>query len=383
MLAPTQVSPQVATPRRRPRVWPAALVLFLLPGLTAEPLTGSTPILVYFLNPISGILNTLLYGSGALLIREVARRRGLGWASVMLMGGAYGIFEEGLVVNTWANPWLPQVCAVVHGKAQGICDYGRVGPINWSWASSLTVFHALVSITIPILLVELLFPRVARLPWLGRRSRWLLVLALLLALAFGLLINVASYRQHHRAGPPLGPYLFEALLMAALFWLALRLRPRPDGASPSSKRAPRLWSLRVLAFFAILLNTALASLFQGAKAPFQAEYMAYAVFALLVFWRLAAVSRRTGWNDERHLALATGALGFFILLWDPILELIGSAGGNSTRGTLVWALLYLLMLILLARRVPRRKYMSGHASDPRAAIHSPHVLILKHRADTA
>lgn len=354
MLAPTQPLVAPTTSRSRPRVWPATLVLFLLPGLTAEPLTGSTPILVYFLNPVSGITNTLLYGSGALLIREIARRRGLGWASIMLMGGAYGVFEEGLVVNTWANPWLPQVCAVVHGKAKGICDYGRLGAINWSWASSLTVFHALVSITIPILLVELLFPRVARLPWLGRRSRWLFVAAMLLVFAFGLLINAVVYRQHHRPGPPLGPYLVEALLMAGLVWLALRLKPIRARVSTSSKRAPRLWALRVLAFVVIAVNTALASLFQGAKAPFQAEYVAYTVFALLAFWRLLVVSRRIGWNDEHRLALASGALGFFILLWDPILELIGSAGGNPTRGTLLWALLYLVMLILLARRVPRR-----------------------------
>lgn len=354
MLAPTQPLIAGRVEQRRPRVWPAVLVLFLLPGLTAEPLTGSTPILVYFLNPISGIVNTLLYGSGALLIREVARRRRLGWASVILMGAAYGVFEEGLVVNTWANPWLPQVCVVVHGKARGICDYGRVGAINWSWASSLTVFHALVSITIPILLVELLFPRVARLPWLGRRSRWLFVVALLLVFAFGLLINAASYHQHHRPGPLLGPYLFEALLMAAFIWLALRLKQGRERTAPSSKRAPRLWALRILAFIMILLNTALPSIFQGAKVPFQAEYVAYGVFITLTFWRLRVVSRRIGWSDEHRLALATGALGFFILLWDPVLEVIGSAGGNPTRGTVVWALLYLALLIALARRVPRR-----------------------------
>ena len=354
MLARTQVSPQAATTPRRPRVWPAVLVLFLLPGLTAEPLTGSTPILVYLLNPVLFVINTLLYGSGALLIREVARRRGLGWASVILMGGAYGVCEEGLVVNTWANPWLPQVCKLVHGKAQGICDYGRVGAINWSWASSLTVFHALVSITIPVLLVELLFPHVARVPWLGRRSRWLFAVALLLVFAFGLLFNAAIYRQHHRPGPLLGPYLGEALLIAALVWLAQRERPARHGASRSSKRAPRLWTLRILAFVVIAVNTALSSLFQSAKAPFQAEYMAYALFALAVFWRLRVVARRVGWSDEHRLALASGALGFFILLWDPVLEVIGSAGGNPTRGTLIWALLYLVMLILLARRLPRR-----------------------------
>jgi hypothetical protein len=142
--------------------------------------------------------------------------------------------------------------------------------------------------------------------------------------------------------------------MAILIWTALRWRSGRGAGPSSSKRAPRLWGLRILAFVVILLNTALASLFQGAKAPFRAEYVAYVVFVAIVFWRLGVVSRRPGWSDEHRLALATGALCFFILLWDPILELVGSAGGSPTRGTLVWALLYLVMLILLARRVSRR-----------------------------
>jgi hypothetical protein len=35
------------------RTWPAVVILLLLPGPTAEALTGSTPILVYFTNPVS------------------------------------------------------------------------------------------------------------------------------------------------------------------------------------------------------------------------------------------------------------------------------------------------------------------------------------------
>ena len=38
-----------------------------------------------------------LYGGGALLIREVVRRSGRGWPTILVLGLAYGIIEAGLV----------------------------------------------------------------------------------------------------------------------------------------------------------------------------------------------------------------------------------------------------------------------------------------------
>jgi hypothetical protein len=350
--SPVLYIPETAAPPRRLRTWPAVLVLFFLPGVTAEMLTGSTPVLVYLTNTISFVTNTLLYGSGAILIREVVRQRGLGWVSIMLLGVAYGIFEEGLVVNTWANPWLPQICNVVNGTATGLCDYSRVGGINLAWAASLTFFHAIISIAVPILLVDLLFPRRAPLPWLGRKAPFAFVGADILVLAFGVLFNVVSFRQHGRPGPYVGPYIAETALMAVFIVWALCSRPRVRGVNP--RPAPRLWTLRAVGFLALLLGILLPGLFQGAKVPFQIELTVYGVLLALAWWRVARWARRTGWNERHMLALASGALGFFLLLWDPILEVAGVAGGNPTRGTALVALAYLILLILLARRAKRR-----------------------------
>jgi hypothetical protein len=329
------------------------VILLLLPGLTAEALTGSTPILVYLTNPLSFISNTLLYGGGALLIREVVRSRRLGWGSVLLLGAAYGVFEEGLVVNTWANPLLPQVCAIVHGRMTGICDYGRVGGINFSWALSLTIFHAVISITIPILLVELIFPARAGMVWLGRRLKVALILGELLLLALGLILNIVSFHQNKLAGPPVGPYLFELALMAVFIILALALRPIAALRPSSLRRAPRLWMLRVLAGVGIVANTLLPGIFQGLHAPFQAELIANALMLVLAVCSITLWSHRRDWGQEHRLALASGALGFFILIWAPILELMGTAGGKPTRGTIVWAAIYLIFLIVLAKRAAR------------------------------
>jgi hypothetical protein len=343
---------QVDSTGSRLRTWPAVVILLLLPGLTAEALTGSTPILVYLTNPVSFVTNTLLYGGGALLIREVVRRRGLGWWSVLLLGAAYGVFEEGLVVNTWANPWLPQVCTIVHGRMTGVCDYGRLGGINVCWALSLTIFHAVVSITIPILLVELIFPARARLSWFGTRLAVTLVLGELLLLALGLIVNVVSFHYHRVSGPPVGPYLVEIALMAVLIWLALTLRTA-SAARISQFEAPHLWTLRILAGAGIVADTLLPHIFQGLHAPFQAELIANTMLLVVAVWNLTRWSQRRDWSQEHRLALASGTLGFFILIWAPILELSGVAGGNPTRGTIIWAAIYLIFLIILARRTAR------------------------------
>jgi hypothetical protein len=45
-----------------------------------------------------------MYGGGALLIREVVRRRGLGWPSIILLALACGVLEEGLITQSLFNP---------------------------------------------------------------------------------------------------------------------------------------------------------------------------------------------------------------------------------------------------------------------------------------
>ncbi len=334
------------------RVWPAILALFVLAPVTAEVLSGSTPILAFVTHPIVSCLNFPLYGCGALLVREVARRRSLGWASVLWMGAAYGVFEEGVVLNTWADPWAHPVCTVTRGVMSGLCDYSRVGGINLLWALGLTAYHAVISMTIPILLVELAFPRCAMLPWLDHKAVRACVASELVVLALGLALNFADFRQHGQAGPLLGPYLIEIALMAGCIALALLLRPR--AGSHSTRGAPKLWLLRLLGFLGVVLLIVTPSIDKGSHVPYRIALALNATIVALAIWRLTSWSRRAGWSERQMLALASGALGFFIFFWDPLLELSGQAGGNPTRGTALVGLAYLIGLIVLAGRTQRR-----------------------------
>lgn len=324
----------------RRRTWPAVLVLFFLSPMVGEMLSGSTPPLA-FINPVRLALEAGLYGSGAVLIRELVRGRGLGWANVALLGAAYGILEEGLVVTSWFNPYWPDVVS--------LGSYGRALDTNWIWALGLTTYHAVVSITIPILLVETLFPRIGTTPWLGQRDvrRFAVVLAVvstLELLGFGFLM----FRNQGYTHPPL--MFFGAFALAAGFlWVGLHLRLNPP--FPSSKNPPGLWKLRLAALGMTVAFFAALWVFPSFVRP--AAVTGAAIVALVAFgvWRVRTWSARPGWGAQQRLALASGVIGFFLLL-APVIEL-NHPGGKPTQGMTLVALLWLAGLIALALREGR------------------------------
>jgi hypothetical protein len=81
------------------RVAPA-IGLFLLAPLVAEFLLGNLPIT--FLPGL--VMLAPMYGGGALLIRELTRRAGRGVPTMLVLGIAYGLVEEGLTTQSLFNP---------------------------------------------------------------------------------------------------------------------------------------------------------------------------------------------------------------------------------------------------------------------------------------
>src|SRR5207245_9057295 len=82
---------------------PILFLLLLTPGIP-EYLSASSQITLLVVFPPLFFLflaaNVGLYGSGVILIREAMIRWKKGWASVFLLGVAYGIVEEGLDLCT-------------------------------------------------------------------------------------------------------------------------------------------------------------------------------------------------------------------------------------------------------------------------------------------
>jgi len=82
---------------------PPAWVLYFLAPIIGELLSGSAPPIEFF-NPFGLLILPALYGSGAILARELALRREKRWPTILVLGLAYGILEEGLMVKSFFDP---------------------------------------------------------------------------------------------------------------------------------------------------------------------------------------------------------------------------------------------------------------------------------------
>ena len=146
---------------------PAVVALFLAPVL-GEWLSTATPPIDMLWPPVL-VLMVSLYGCGALLCREIARRNGLGLRGLCLLAAAYGVFEEALVDRFWFHP-RPDT-------EGGLGTYSEVWHTNVLLATNLTVFHIAVSIVSTIVLVALLFPEYRQRPWVSGRGLGIVAVA--------------------------------------------------------------------------------------------------------------------------------------------------------------------------------------------------------------
>lgn len=132
----------------------AALLLAGLTPVVAELTLGNPPLRQAWLL----LLWTPIYGAGTVLIRELVRRTGGGWYAILLLGAAYGIVEEGLALQALTSPTL-----------YGVAGWApRVFGLNSAYTELNIPYHAVFSVALPILLVDLVVPALRHRPYLGR-----------------------------------------------------------------------------------------------------------------------------------------------------------------------------------------------------------------------
>jgi hypothetical protein len=312
---------------------PPALVLFFLAPAIGELLSGSSPPVEFF-QPFTLLLLGALYGSGAILSRELTLRWEKRWPTIFLLGAAYGIVEEGLMVKSFFDPAWPDLGLL------GV--YGRWAGINWVWSVFLTLYHAVFSIAIPIFLVEQCIPERGDEPWVGKRGLRGLAILLAFDVIFGFTL-LTSYR------PPPIPYIMAGAAAAALVWMARRAPVEWRGGEGTPSRPLSLVALGFLAvtvFF--LMNWALPEL----GVPVGITLVLEGGWAVLMFTLVRRASGYGEWTDRGRLALVSGALTFLVLL-APISELDATRSDNTT-GMAVVGLVTLAFLFWLHRKVQIR-----------------------------
>jgi hypothetical protein len=285
------------------------LGLYILSPVVAELVLGSSPPLTFL---FFGWIDLLMYGGGAVIIRELVRRWGKGWPSILALGVAYGIAEEGLAIRSFFNPnW---------GGAVGLAGYGYVGGINWFWATEMAVYHSVVSITLPILLVSVAYRSRRDQAWIpgGSLAR--------VAIGFVASILVCWAILPYAIG---GAALFGCVAaMAVCYVVARRLPARvswPVGWGSSGARpAPKPTTVLRLSLAVTTLSFVLVFA-RGFGLPFGvASVLLVTIVLAMAAWLLRA-SAGIGWSDRHSVAVPLGVMAFFVG-FSPLVELTGGHG---------------------------------------------------------
>jgi hypothetical protein len=276
---------------------PVVCLLLLSPGIP-EYISGSSPTSAVLLNPpmfaFQLAANLGLYGPGVLLVREAMVRWNRGWASVLLLGAAYGILEEGVALSTLFNPDASPV-----GKL-GI--YGHWLGVNWVWVAGIVPVHMIFSISLPILLLGLAVPGTRGASLLSRRG--LRVASIVLGVDVAFLFLLVTRIEHFWMGWP----VFVSSL-AAIALLVVAARRVPAGAIHATSDPPKLGSRVVFVIGALFYTSVLLAegLGMGAGLPAAADFVLVAgVQGLFLLGVLRNVGSRE--NERNLIALALGLI---------------------------------------------------------------------------
>ncbi len=328
------------------RLWapgPVA-VLFVLAPLVGEVLFGALPLSQL---PFGLLGLVALYGGGALLVRETVSRRRLSAVWWLLLGVAYAIFEEGLVVQSLFDQ---------HYRGLDFLGfYGHWAGVNWIWALFIIPYHAVFSIAIPIALTELAYPGRRSEPWLGRNG--LIAVAVVFATNAILLAIFQTHLFTNRA-PEVSVLANLAALLAigAITAAALRASPAApaSGESPAASSRP-LWWMGLGSGLAWFVGFRVLIIGTGTNMPAAIAFVAGSGIAAIIVWLLARwAPRRHSWTSDSTYALVSGALPTCWLLG----FLIAAVSGGNPLVNLIGHMLFGALMFLGLRTVRRRAHLA-------------------------
>lgn len=315
------------------------LLIVMTPGIP-EYMTGSSKLGALIYDPASFLLqlvfNISLYSTGALLIREFSLRYNKGWASILILGLAYGIMEEGISVHTFFIP---------SGNPVGIlATFGRFHGVDWIWALGISFFHSIFSIGLPLLLLSIAYPQYSREPLLGRKGSGTVLAIYALDV---LVLNIAVNNARPDAIPSAGLYVFFLALSAILVIIA-RILPGGwlHGKGKPGTGAKKFFILGALAFPLYSFNAFQSAIpFIGGRLSPSADAILYIFLNVAIMVTIAHYMPAT--DNRRHkFALAIGLI-VPLFVWAGLVQVIGLA--NIIIVVAIIAFIFLLKLRKLVK----------------------------------
>lgn len=243
-----------------------------------------------------------LYGAGALMIRECARRSGRGWPSMLLMALAYGVTLEGIINQTLFNPDY---------AGQHMLAYGFIPSLgtSFNYGIYIVTLHTVWSISSPIALAEALAGPRWREPWLGRAGFVVTILLSLLGLTG---TTVSTIKRYHFIASPAQYASALTVILALVVGAFVFCRPTkrsPSGDDTLPQRpASHLWAILAVSFILSSTFQLWFHLAPGDKFPAWLGVLVFLLLDLTAITCLVQTSRRLGWGPTRSLAAAMGAI---------------------------------------------------------------------------
>jgi hypothetical protein len=320
------------------RIAPAMGVVVLAP-LVGEYLLGNVPVSslpwgLLFLAP--------MYGGGALLIREVTRRSGRGWETMLLLATAYGVLQPGLLDQGLFNP------------SYGGHDFQSLTPVPGAgfsayWAQTFLVGHAIWSISIPIAMMEAIVPHRSTVPWLGKVG-FSATTALFL---FGTWIIFKDHQETYQfmASPPqlIGTIITVLALVGIAFTIGKASPPKSQNAVPPP------WIVGVASFIVSSLFILRSEDWWGVGFG-----VGLLLVAAMVVSRWASSSK---WSAMHRLALTGGTLLTYAWLGFLVAFFLGQMDAIQLVGNITLTLGAIVLIGVATNRVRKANLGEGMSTS--------------------
>jgi hypothetical protein len=322
------------------RIAPALALLVIAP-LIAEFLLGDFNVrqLGYL------VVFVPVYGTGALLVREVTRRTGRGWPTMLCLALAYALMLEGFINQTLFNPDY---------AGQHLLQYGFIPALgtSFNFAVYVLTLHVVWSIGSAVAIAEALAGERWREPWLRRPGLVVVIVLTLMGAAATASFTLHTFAFRASVGQVAAVAGLVALVIVTAFAGIGRAGAGTSGAGGVAGRtaAPGSPSLVAVMLVALILSSGFQRWFvyapkHAVRAGIGlAGLLALEALAVVVFWKW---SHRDRWGPAHVLAAATGAV--LTYGWISLRRLVVAGGtslGVPTTPIDVWGQVGLLLLML-------------------------------------
>lgn len=304
--------------------------LFFLAPLVGEFLLGNLSITWLW----TLMVLAPLYGGGAILIRETARRFGLGWPGIFLLGLAYALVEEAFVTQSLFNP---------NYVGLRLLDFGYIPWLGMSawWTVFVLGIHVVWSTATPIALMEAVSQERRCQPWLGKLGLSVVVVVFIL----GCVASAAASAEGEAFMASTAQFAGSGVAVAVVVAMAFLVGRR--GAGETSGRGLIAPSPLVAGMAGLVLGSAFMAwplIHNAVPAGVNVAGMlvvATVGFALLAFW-----GRAGEWSPRHELAFAAGVTLTYV--WygfvqlpsvgdvSPEIDVIGNAVFALGATGLIW-----------------------------------------------